>query len=128
MVDPSPSLPAAITATVSHSAELSRQEGNQYTMGPRDKDLNRTGVVGRLDRAQKNFFETFGIFAVCVLLVHLTAIYGSLRYWGSILYLVGRVLYLPLYALGVPWLRSFSRNLATLGPVLAGAQVVAGNA
>jgi uncharacterized MAPEG superfamily protein len=103
------------------------QVGNRYSMGPRDEYLRRIGVAGRLDRAQKNFLETFSIFSVCVLLVHLTAVYGSLSYWGSILYLVGRVLYLPLYAFGVPWFRSLSWNLATLGLVLVGAQVVMGN-
>jgi uncharacterized MAPEG superfamily protein len=59
--------------------------------------------------------------------VHLTDAYGGLSYWGSILYLVGRALYLPLYAWGVPWVRSISWNLATLGLVLVGAQVVVGN-
>jgi uncharacterized MAPEG superfamily protein len=109
------------------SFSFKAQVGNRYTMGPRDEDLKRTGVAGRLDRAQRNFLETFSIFSVCVLLVHVTAVYGSLSQWGSILYLVGRVLYLPLYAFGVPWLRSFSWNLATLGLVLVGAQVVVGN-
>ncbi len=103
------------------------QVGNRYTMGPRDEDLKPTGVAGRLDRAQRNFLETFGIFSICVLLVHLTDAYGLFSYWGSILYLVGRTLYLPLYAFGVPWFRSFSWNLATLGLVLVGAQVVVGN-
>jgi uncharacterized MAPEG superfamily protein len=109
------------------SLAFKAQVGNRYTMGPRDEDRKRTGVAGRLDRAQWNFLETFGIFSVCVLLVHLTGAYGDLSFWGSILYLVGRALYLPLYAWGVPWVRSISWNLATLGLVLVGAQVVVGN-
>jgi len=103
------------------------QVGNRYTVGPRDEALQRLGIAGRLHRAQQNFLETFAIFAVCVLLVHLTNVYGSLSYWGSVLYLVGRVLFLPLYAWGIAWLRTFSWNLATLGLVLVGAQVVVGN-
>ncbi len=103
------------------------QVGNEYSVGPRDKNLQPSGVAGRLHRAQQNFLETFAIFAACVLLVHLTSANGSLSYWGSILYLVGRVLFLPLYAWGVPWLRTLSWNLATLGLVLVGAQVVVGN-
>jgi uncharacterized MAPEG superfamily protein len=103
------------------------QVGNKYTAGPRDEGLKPAGVAGRLHRAQQNFLETFAAFAVCVLLVHVTDAYGSLSYWGSILYLSGRAVYLPLYAWGVPWLRSFSWNIATLGLVLVGAQVVAGN-
>lgn len=103
------------------------QVGNKYTIGPRDENLQPSGVAGRLHRAQQNYLETFAIFVVFVLIVHLTNVYGSLSYWGSILYLVGRVLFLPLYAWGVPWLRTFSWNLATLGLVLVGAQVVVGN-
>jgi len=99
------------------------QVGNSYTVGARDENLQPTGVAGRLYRAQQNFLETFSIFAMCVVIVHLSNTYGSLSYWGSILYLVGRVLFLPLYAAGVPWLRTFSWNLATLGLVLVGVQV-----
>lgn len=103
------------------------QVGNRYTVGARDENLQPTGVAGRLYRAQQNFLETFAIFAVCVVTVHLSDAHGSLSYWGSILYLAGRLLFLPLYAAGVPWLRTFSWNLATLGLVLVGAQVVVSN-
>lgn len=103
------------------------QVGNRYTVGPRDRNLQPSGVAGRLQRAQRNFLETFAIFATCVLVVHLTDAYGSFSYWGSILYLGGRVLFLPLYAMGVPWLRTFSWNLATLGLVLVGVQVLVSN-
>jgi uncharacterized MAPEG superfamily protein len=68
--------------------------------------------------------ETFPLFAVAVLVVHVTGAGGALSTWGSVLYLGGRVVYLPLYAAGVPWLRTFSWNLATLGLVLTGAAVL----
>ena len=103
------------------------QVGNAYSVGPRDESIQPSGVAGRLQRAQQNFLETFALFAVFVLLVHITDVYGSLSYWGSVLYLTGRVLFLPLYAWGVPWLRTFSWNLATLGLVLVGAQCAVGN-
>lgn len=103
------------------------QVGNQYSVGPRDEGLKPTGIAGRLNRAHRNFLETFSTFAVCVLLVHVTGAYGSLSQWGSALYLSGRVVFLPLYALGTPWLRTFSWNLATLGLVLVIVQVVVGN-
>ena len=109
------------------SFSFKAQVGNSYSVGPRDDNLQPSGVAGRLYRAQQNFLETFAIFAVCALLVHLTNAGGALSYWGSVIYLVGRILFLPLYAWGVPWLRTFSWNLATLGLVLVGAQVVAGN-
>ena len=84
-------------------------------------------MAGRLHRAHQNYLETFGIFAVCIVVVHLSNTHGSFSFWGSLLYLVGRILFLPLYAAGIPWLRTFSWNLATLGLVLVGVQVVVGN-
>lgn len=100
------------------------QVGNRYTVGARDEALQPTGVAARLDRAQRNFLETFPIFVAAVLMVeHLNAA-GVLSFWGAIIYLCGRVIFLPLYAAGVPWLRTFSWNAATLGLVLVMAEVV----
>ena len=103
------------------------QVGNTYSVGPRDEDLAPTGMAGRLNRAQRNFLETYPIFMACIIIVYLTNSAGSLSFWGGCLYLGGRVLFLPLYAWGIPWLRTFSWNIATLGLVLVGAQsLVAG--
>ena len=124
-------LVAAATLGLVHVSAASfafkAQVGNAYSVGSRDENLKPTGIAGRLQRAQNNFFETFAIFAVLVILAHLTNTYGGLSYWGSILYLIGRILFLPLYAWGIPWIRTFSWNIATFGVVLVGAQVVVGS-
>lgn len=100
------------------------QVGNRYSVGPRDENLQPQGMAGRLHRAQWNFLETFPLFAAVVLLVFVTDSAGELSYWGAWLYIVGRVLFLPLYAGGVPWLRTFSWNIATLGLALVGVQLI----
>lgn len=104
------------------------QVGNAYTVGARDEDLRPAGVAGRLDRAQHNFLETFPIFAAAVLMLEVRRRTGS---WigeaGAAIYLAGRVLFLPLYAAGVPWLRTFSWNAATLGLVMVMAAVFVGD-
>jgi len=95
------------------------QVGNAYTVGPRDEDRKRSGVAGRLDRAQSNFLETFSIFAAAVLMLHVLGRTGSwLSEAGALIYLAGRILFLPLYAMGTPWLRTLSWNLATAGLVM----------
>lgn len=99
------------------------QVGNRYTVGPRDEDLKPSGVAGRLQRAQANFLETYPLFAALALMVHVTGAAGPWSYWGAMLYVIGRILFLPLYAAGVPWLRTFSWNLATLGLVLVAVQL-----
>lgn len=100
------------------------QVGNAYTVGPRDEGLQPKGVSARLYRANANFIETFPYFAACVLVVHLTQANGALSWWGCTLYIAGRVLFLPLYAAGTPWLRTLSWNAATLGLVLVGAEAI----
>ncbi len=121
---------ALVAATVLGVVHLSAasfafkaQVGNRYTVGARDEDLRPTGVAGRLARAQANFMETYPFFAALVLVVHVTGSAGMISFWGAVLYLVGRVLFLPLYAAGVPWIRTFSWNAATLGLVLVGAEL-----
>ena len=94
-------------------------------MGPRDDDLRPKGIAARFYRAQWNFLETFPIFVAVIFMVHATKSEGVLSYWGCVLYLGGRSAFLPLYAIGIPWLRTISWNIATLGLVLVGAAVVA---
>ena len=76
------------------------------------------GVAGRLDRALRNFLETFPLFAAVVLVAHVSETHNALTEWGSRLYLWGRVAYVPLYAAGVPLVRSLVGNVATVGIML----------
>jgi uncharacterized MAPEG superfamily protein len=101
------------------------QVGGAYSVGPRDEDLRPVGVAGRLDRAQRNFLETFAIFVAAVLMLEsLDRSGGWLSQAGALIYLAGRVLFLPLYAAGVPWLRTLSWNFATFGLAMVMAAVV----
>ncbi|MDO8034609.1 MAPEG family protein [Janthinobacterium sp. SUN128] len=63
-------------------------------------------ATGRLRRAQANLFETLPLFAAAVLIAHVTAQESALTLYGAALYLAARVLYLPLYAFGVPVVRT----------------------
>jgi uncharacterized MAPEG superfamily protein len=101
------------------------QVGNAYSVGARDEDLRPKGMAGRLDRAQRNFLETFAIFAAAVLMLELSGRTGGrLSEIGVVVYLAGRIAFLPLYAAGVPWLRTFSWNFATAGLALVMAAIV----
>jgi uncharacterized MAPEG superfamily protein len=101
----------------SHAASL--QRGYQWTASARDSQLpSLTGIAGRLERALRNFLETFPVFVAAVLLVHLLGREGALSKWGAVLYFSARLVYLPLYAAGVPLLRSIVWNVAFTGIVL----------
>jgi uncharacterized MAPEG superfamily protein len=95
------------------------QRGYKWTASARDEPLPPlTGVAGRLARALANFLETFPFFAALVLVIHVTGAYGALSKWGVLLYLAGRIAYLPLYAMGVYLIRSLAWNVATVGVFL----------
>jgi uncharacterized MAPEG superfamily protein len=94
------------------------QHDLKWAAGPRDEPRPLTGVAGRLDRAFRNFLETFPLFAAAVLAVVLTAKTGSLSLWGSALYVIARALYVPLYASGIPMLRSLVWLVSIAGLVL----------
>jgi uncharacterized MAPEG superfamily protein len=97
-----------------HSMNL--QRGLHYNAGPRDElKPPLAGVAGRLDRALRNYLETFAFFAAAVLIAQTANIHNAFTLWGAWLYVIGRVLYIPLYAFGVRYWRSLAWNIATLG-------------
>ena len=54
----------------------------------------------------RNFMETFPFFAAAILTAQALNRFSWLTLIGSQVYLIGRVIYLPLYAAGVPGLRT----------------------
>jgi uncharacterized MAPEG superfamily protein len=95
------------------------QRGMAWGVGARDGELPPVGVVAaRLDRAFKNFLETFGFFAVAVLLLHATGKANGTSAMGAQLYFWARVAYVPAYAIGVPFLRTLVWAAALVGLVM----------
>lgn len=104
---------------VASSHAKSLQYGYRWTASARDEQRPAlTGVAGRLERATRNYLETFPFFATLVLVAQLAHVHGALTVWGSCLYLGARIVYLPLYAFGVYLLRSLVWNVAALGMFL----------
>lgn len=100
----------------SHAASF--QRGYRWTTSPRDAEAPLTGTAGRLERALRNFLETFPVFAAAVVLVHMLGRETALSKWGAGLYFSARLVYFPLYAFGVPLLRSLVWNVAFIGIAL----------
>jgi uncharacterized MAPEG superfamily protein len=100
----------------SHAASM--QRGYLWTASSRDVAVPElSGVAARLDRALRNFFETFPLFAAAVLTAHVAGIHDWMTEWGVQLYFWGRVAYVPVYAAGVFLVRSLIWNVAALGIV-----------
>src|SRR5690242_10399711 len=95
---------------------VTQERGPAWNIGARDNTPPLQGkLAGRLDRAFNNFRETFPFFAVAVLLITALDRHNARTEWGAQLYFWMRVIYLPLYAMGVPMLRTVIWLLATVG-------------
>jgi uncharacterized MAPEG superfamily protein len=90
----------------------------KWLAGPRD-DPKPVGVMAaRLNRALANFLETFPLFVAALLACDFAGKFGPLTYWGAILYVVGRVLYVPIYAAGLSLVRTLVWTISIVGLVM----------
>ncbi len=98
---------------------ITNERGFMWNVGARDNtEALKSNLAGRLDRAFWNFLETFGFFAVAILMAAIVGRHNWQTVLGAQLYLAGRVIYLPLYALGIPFIRTLAWLAATVGIVL----------
>lgn len=90
--------------------------GLAYNASARDEPREvKNPLTGRLQRAQRNFFETFPLFAAAVLVAVFAGRTGGAAALGAWIYLVGRVLYLPAYAFGIAYVRSLIWLASVIG-------------
>ena len=95
------------------------QYGRSWNVGARDETLPpANALTGRLIRAQANFQETFPIAIVALLGVVLANRTSATTALGGWLWLGARVVYLPLYAAGVPVVRTIVWAVSTAGLVM----------
>lgn len=93
--------------------------GVDWNAGPRDgSQAPLPGVAGRLDRAFRNYLETFAFFAAAVLIAHLAGRHNFFTIYGAWAYVIARAVYLPLYAFGIPYLRSAVWGVGFLGTMM----------
>lgn len=93
--------------------------GSRWNAGPRDQTpVSQNPVVGRLERAQSNLYETLPLFIGAVLVAHVTGAESALTLWGVAFYFWARVVYIPLYAFGVPYIRSLVWLVSLAGLIM----------
>ncbi|HET6913863.1 MAG TPA: MAPEG family protein [Rhodanobacteraceae bacterium] len=83
------------------------QRGLLWNAGNRDgqpEPLNKHAA--RADRASRNFLETFAFFAAATLAVVLAHKNSAQTAIAAMIYFWARVAYLPVYIIGIPYLRT----------------------
>ena len=97
--------------------------GLPWGVGARDNPAPAMGTFGaRVERAFKNYLETFVFFAAAVLMANALGKHTAMSALGAQVYFWSRVAYLPAYALGIPFVRTliWVAALAGIGMVMRG--------
>lgn len=112
------SVPLLFVHIVVQAVLQQRDLGRDYNAGPRDESQEPGVVAGRAKRALGNFLETWPAFIVLVLVAAVAGLSSGLTQWGAGLYIGFRLVYIPLYLFGVPYVRSAAFAGACLGLLL----------
>ena len=95
-----------------------RETGAAYNAGPRDEARPLGVLAARAQRSFDNFKETYPLFIALTLALAVTGRAGGLADTGAWLWFGARIVYIPLYLAGVPWLRTLTWGVGTVGLVL----------
>jgi uncharacterized MAPEG superfamily protein len=99
--------------------------GQKYLLSPRDENrVSRSILAGRLGRALRNLLETYPAFIALALMLVVTGKAGGLGAAGAWLWLAARVLYVIVYAAGVPVVRTLVWLVSIVGLLLMLARLV----
>ena len=90
----------------------------KWLMGPRDEPKPVGVVAARLDRALGNFLQTFPLFAAALLACDFAGKFGTSTLYGAALYVIARALFVPIYAAGVPVVRTLVWTVSMIGIVM----------
>ncbi len=98
------------------AALATAQRGLKWNAGNRDGEARPlTGFAARANRASSNFLETFVFFVAAVLAVTAAQKADASTALGAQIYLWARVAYLPVYVIGIPYLRTLVWVVALWG-------------
>ena len=97
--------------------------GLPWGAGNRDEAAPPMGKTGaRVERAFRNFLETFAFFAAAVLMANAMGKHSATSALGAEIYFWCRLAYLPVYAAGTPFVRTalWLASLVGIGMVMRG--------
>jgi uncharacterized MAPEG superfamily protein len=90
--------------------------GRKWNAGPRDDRIIVKGMyAGRAERALRNYLETFAALAALSLALAVTGKTGGIAATGAWIWFAARIVYIPLYLMGIPYIRSLVWVFAAIG-------------
>ena len=91
----------AVAAIAAHS-----QVGLPMLAGNRDDMPPLTGWALRAQRAHLNMLESLVVFAILILVAHVSGQNNAMTLLGAQLFFWGRLAHAIVYLIGIPWLRT----------------------
>ena len=91
--------------------------------GNRDDVAELTGWEARSGRAHRNMLENLLLFAVLILVAHVTGKANEMTALGAHVFFWARVVYAGLYLAGVPWARTLVWVVSVVGMVIVLSQL-----
>lgn len=79
-----------------------------YLMSSRDESRTVTGMTARLGRALNNSVVAMALFAPAILILVLLDRTSSASLLAAQVFLIARIVYLPVYAFGIPAVRTLA--------------------
>ena len=95
-------------------------QGVPWGVGARDDAPDLSRLQKRAARTVANNSEALLMFTPLILIAHISQISTDLTVMGALLFLAARALYVPIYLLGVPVVRTLVWTVGLFGLVLIG--------
>ena len=105
-------------------ATVPLNQGLLWGLGNRDEGGDSTALQARIGRTVANHIEGMLIFIPLALVAVLADLSSSLTVMGATVYLIGRVMYAPIYMIGIPYLRTLAWTVSVIGVLILGFEVV----
>lgn len=96
----------ALVQVVVAAIAANSQVGLPMLAGNRDNMPALTGWALRAQRAHLNMLESLVVFAILILVAHVTGQNNAMTLLGAQLFFWGRVAHAIVYLIGIPWLRT----------------------
>ncbi|MGJ8606177.1 MAG: MAPEG family protein [Marivita sp.] len=97
---------------------IAAQQVGLSTLAGNREALTLTGLAGRMERAANNSLLALALVAPAVGMIHVAGTAPDLANLLLLTFLVARIFYVALYALGVTWLRTAAWMVAFLSNAL----------
>jgi len=86
--------------------------------GNRETPVEAQGWLGRAQRAHRNMLESVALFAILVLVAHVTGKANAATAMGAAIFFWSRLVYAVIYTAGITWVRSLVFGVSMFGLVI----------